>query len=86
MIVLRWAWFLIGASVMLQYFYWAALEVGYGLGWCAPPNVDHTWLFLAFMGAAFTCGDRLKDEFLKLIGRPITKGEGLRHERETNAG
>ena len=68
MIVFKVLWFLVGLGVMLQYIYWAALEVGYGLSLCAPPTVSHDWLFLAFAGAAIVSGDRVAENFNKLTG------------------
>lgn len=66
MIVLKVIWFLLGVSVMLQYLYWAALEIGYGLSLCAAPTISHDWLFFAFVGAAITSSNFVAEEFRKL--------------------
>jgi hypothetical protein len=67
MIIIRWFWFLTGVFVLLQYGYWALLEVGYGLSLCDAPTVTHVWLFLAFLGAAISSADRLGPELKKLL-------------------
>jgi len=65
--VVKFLWWLVGLFVVLQYLYWAAMEVGYGLNLCAAPAVDHGWLFLAFVGAAFTAGDLVAEEAKRIF-------------------
>lgn len=70
MVFIRTVWFLIGVFVMLQYIYWAVMEIRYGIGWSTAPIVTHDWLFLAFIGAAISCYDRLVVELKKIVGSP----------------
>lgn len=49
--IIRWAFGAIGFFVAIRFFYWAACELGYGLGWSDAPAVSHDWLFFAFLNA-----------------------------------
>jgi hypothetical protein len=50
---LRWFWFLTGWLVVIQWFYWAAMEIAYGLGRGDGAAVTHDWLFIAFVTSGF---------------------------------
>lgn len=54
--VFRFISFLLGTGLVLQFIYWATLEVGYGLGQTNPPAVSHDWLFFAFVNSAIWMG------------------------------
>jgi len=63
----RWVWWSLGVGVTLQFAYWAAMEIGYGLSITAPPQVGHDWLFFAFANSVFWFGERAYNEAQKLL-------------------
>lgn len=65
--IAKWFWTLTGLGVALQYVYWAAMEIGYGLGLTQAPTVTHDWLFLAFVGAAYASAANVKTEIAALL-------------------
>ena len=70
----KWIWPAVGTYLGLQFLYLSVVSLGAVAGWCAPPKLDTSWMFLIAASATLFIFD---DVFQAVIAIRKDAKEGV---------